>query len=95
MVAALDVPRVESVSAKLKELMMSIAPDFVAAADDFCRHVVYIPVSAIGGTPVSDPVTDMLLVRPRDVQPRWVTVPVLYSFAKWSSGLVSGSKPRR
>jgi hypothetical protein len=93
--AALDVARVEMVSAKLKELMMSIAPDFVAAADDFCSHVVYIPVSALGGAPVSDPATGMLLVRPREIQPRWVTVPVLYSFAKWSTGLVSGLKPRR
>jgi hypothetical protein len=30
----------------------------------------------------------MLTVRAEDIQPRWVTAPVLYAFALWATGLI-------
>lgn len=93
-IAALDVPRVEAVSARLRELMASVAPEFVAAAEDFCSHVLYIPVSALGSAPEHDAASNGLLVRPAKIKPRWVTVPILYAFAKWSSGLIPTSRRR-
>jgi hypothetical protein len=30
------------------------------------------------------------LIRPRDIHPRWVTVPLLYSYARWATGLIAG-----
>lgn len=94
-IAALDVPRIERVSAKLEALMRSIAPDFVGAAEDFSDHVVYLPVSALGCAPEPDPGGRGLLVRPSQIKPRWVTVPILYAFAKWSSGMVPAVKASR
>jgi hypothetical protein len=90
--AGVDLQRIEKVSAKVRELMLSLAPEFVAAAEDFCQHVVYVPVSALGRAPEEDASTKLLGIRPRDIRPHWVTVPVLYTFAKWSSGLVSAAR---
>jgi hypothetical protein len=89
---AVDVDRVERISAGLRKLLMLSNPEFVTAAEDFCKHVMYIPISALGRGPEVQEETGMLGIRPRDIQPQWVTVPFLYMFAKWSSGLISGVK---
>ena len=91
--AIVDLRRVESVSGKIRELLKSLAPEFVAAAEEFCQHVIYVPVSALGGAPEVDAGSNVLGIRPRNVRPRWVTIPVLYTFAKWSTGLIS-ARPR-
>lgn len=87
--SAVDVDRVEKVSAGLRELLFTLTPEFVAAAEDFCRHVVYIPVSALGRGPEIDD-HGSLGIRPRDIQPQWVTVPALYMLAKWANGWIPG-----
>jgi hypothetical protein len=87
---AVDIERVEKISAALRKLLLMLSPEFVTAAEDFCRHVVYLPVSALGRGPEVQAETGMLAIRPRDIRPQWATVPFLYMFAKWSSGLVSG-----
>jgi hypothetical protein len=88
-VSGVDVVRIERVSAKLRTLLLNETPELVAAAEDFCRHVVYIPVSALGRSP--EDTADGLMVRPKDIQPRWVSVPLLYMFAKWTKGLIAGN----
>jgi hypothetical protein len=88
--AMVDVGRIERTSAILRAMMRHYAPEFVAAAEDFCQHVIYIPVSSLGQAPQEDPQTKALGVRPGDIHPRWVTVPILYTFAKWSVGLIGG-----
>ena len=85
---AVDINRVEKISAALRKLLMLLSPEFVSAAEDFCKHVVYIPVSALGRGPEIEAETGMLAIRPRDVRPQWATVPFLYMFARWSAGLI-------
>ena len=91
--ARVDLGRIERTSGKLRELMLELAPEFVAAAEVFFRHVVYIPVSALGRSPQRQETTEMLLVRPKDIAPAWATVPIMYSFSKWSAGLVFAGSP--
>ncbi len=87
--SALEVDRVERTSDAVKQLLSSWIPELVAAAEDFSEHVLYIPVSALGCAPQIMPESGALAVRPADIKPRWVTVPLLYMFAKWTqSGLV-------
>ena len=93
--AAVDIPRIEETSRELRELLKIWAPEFVAAAEDFCQHVVYVPASALGRGPELREETGLLTIRPRDIHPRWVTVPVLYMLAKWGAGLIpaAGRRP--
>ncbi len=86
--AALDLTRIGRTSRHLRQLLLQIAPEIVTVAEDFCSSVTYIPTSALGHSPQR--LTDQpgLLIRPRDVHPRWVTVPLLYSFARWQAGLI-------
>jgi hypothetical protein len=91
----LDIPRIERVSAKLRELLMQWTPEVVTAAEDFSKYVVYIPVSSLGCSPelapIGDGSTSGLFVKPKNIAPRWVTVPILYAFAKWTTGLVANN----
>jgi hypothetical protein len=87
--AVVDTARIERVSAKIRRLLLEITPEFVATAEDCCREVVYIPVSSLGCSPTPQEATGSLVVKPRDIKPRWVTVPVLYAFSKWATGLLA------
>jgi hypothetical protein len=91
--SAVDLGRIATVSAKLRALLLDGAPEFVTAAEEFCHTVVYIPVSALGRGPEVQEGTGMLGICPRDIKPRWVTVPVAYAFAKWATGLIAGHSP--
>ncbi len=90
--SSVTVGPVEAVSARVRALLHETSPEFVAAVEDFCQHVVYIPVSALGHPPEEmSPESRLLGIRPRHIRPRWVTVPLLYAFAKWSTGLISAT----
>jgi hypothetical protein len=89
-VAMIDLARVEAVSAKIRTLLVEMAPEFVTAAEDFCRHVVYIPVSALGRGPQTQDGQEGFFVPAGEIRPKWVTVPVLYIFSKWTRGLIGG-----
>ena len=89
--SAVDVLRIEATSDALRTMLLKYAPEVVAAAEDFCTHVVYLPASALGRAPEVQAETGMLGVRPRDIRPRWVTVPVLYTLARWATGWVAGN----
>jgi hypothetical protein len=87
-VAALDISSLRLDSNNLRELLRRFAPEVVAAAESLSRDVLYVPVSALGVSPEIDAATDALAVRPRDVNPIGVEVPMLYALHK--SGLVYG-----
>lgn len=93
--ALVDMDRVERVSAKVRALLLEMAPEIVTVAEDFCSEVVYMPVSALGHSPRHLPETTGLFVRPRDIQPRWATAPLLYALARWFPGLVGGWRQER
>ncbi len=92
MLAAVDVARIEKVSQRLRALLLDIAPELVTVAEDFCTEVLYVPVSALGHAPQKNDGTAGLAIKPKDVAPRWVTAPLLYSFAKYFTGLVGQTR---
>jgi hypothetical protein len=90
--AAVDIPRIQDVSRQVRALLLQIAPEIVTTAEDFSAEVTYIPVSALGHSPQHHPEQPGLVIRPRDIRPRWVTVPVLYALAQWHGGLIPAKK---
>jgi hypothetical protein len=89
-ISRVDMERINHVSGKLRQLLLTTTPEIVAMAEAVSRTVVYIPISSLGHAPEPHPSdANLLAIRPRDIQPHWVTVPVLYALAQWtSSGLV-------
>ena len=88
----LDFARIERVSKRVRDVLLRLTPEFVAAAEDAFQQVVYIPVSALGRSP--EPMADnpsALGICAKDIRPRWVTVPVLYAFGKWATGLINSA----
>jgi hypothetical protein len=79
-VNVLDVARIMEISYQARDLLDFHAPEVVAAAESFAKHVVYIPNTALGHIPGENGVV------PRDVNPQWADVPVLYMLAQ--SGIV-------
>ncbi|MFP4145764.1 MAG: hypothetical protein ACOCTI_07390 [Phycisphaeraceae bacterium] len=84
----LDIERIDAASAQLRGLMQQVAPEFVAMAENETEPVVYLPVSALGCSPVVLPEQQLLMVHPERIRPSWVTVPVLYAFSRWAKGLI-------
>ena len=76
------------VSDYVEKMLRKYCPEIVAAAEGFAREIVYIPVSATGVSPEVDAETGGLGIRPRDIAPYWVEVPMLYALARWSRGLI-------
>lgn len=86
--AGVNIQRVDEVSQKLRQLLWKYTPELVSAAEGLAQKVVYIPVSAVGRSPEVDPQTGMLGLRPRDIRPVWVEVPVIYALSRWMKGLI-------
>lgn len=83
-----DRKAIENASRQVEGLLRQLTPEIVAAAEGFARDLTFIPVSAIGRSPELNPKTGALGVRPRDVNPYWVEVPMLHALSRWTSGLV-------
>jgi hypothetical protein len=90
---AVDCDRVEERSAEARGLLAEACPDVVAAAEGFSRDVVYVPVSALGKPPQADPAGPA--VRPADIRPAGVTVPLLYGAARALKQLVPGGRRKQ
>ncbi len=86
--SAVDLSAVEEMSRRVRKVMLEHRSEFVAAAEGFCKEVIYVPVSALGRPPESQAGTGALLVRPQDIQPMWAEVPMLYALARWVEGLI-------
>jgi len=91
---ALDLSRVVGVSFATRCLLMKYAPEIVRTAESFAQHVLYMPLSALGHSPKpaeSDDAQESRpgapgsrsadFVRPCDIDPKWVDVPMLYILA--------------
>jgi hypothetical protein len=85
---ALDVDAIARVSAQVRAMLEEIAPEIVVAAEGFSQRVIYLPVSALGGPPVAHPETGGLCIRPRDIHPLWVEIPIIYSLLLTVPGLI-------
>ena len=88
----LGIQRVDRVSDRVRALLREVAPEVVAAAEDAFERVIFVPVSAIGTSPVLDAATGLLKVPVARISPRWVTVPFIYTLARWSTHLVANDR---
>ena len=78
--SALDVPYLKQVSFAIRQILDEICPEVVSTAESFAGEVLYLPNSALGHSPELDEESGMIGIRPRDVAPFWVAVPMLYFF---------------
>lgn len=89
-IAALDISKLREYSHKVRRIMKANASEVVSAAEGFFENVIYVPVSALGGSPEINTETGALGIRPKDVKPMWAEVPLLYALYKSTKRLVYG-----
>ncbi len=80
--------RIQTVSQRVRALLLERTPEFVSAAESFAEEVVYIPVSATGGAPEVDPQTKRWGFRAKNIKPIWIVVPMLYAMARLTEGVI-------
>ena len=88
---------IQKVSKFTEKLLKKLCPELVSAANSFSTDVTYIPSSPIGGSPEqvasnSDSERKLLGVRPKNVDPIWPEVPLLYAISCSGSKLVPQAK---
>lgn len=93
-VTGIDIEQVEQQSQSLRQILSQFCPETVAAAESFATNVTYIAVSSLGNHMQVDPETGLAAMRPAEIQPYWVTVPLLYSMSKILPGLIPRLKRR-
>lgn len=79
---ALDVDVMKRVSWNVRSVLEDICPEVVSTAESFSSNVIYLPISALGCSPVLNPITGTTGVRSCDIHSQWVEVPMLYFFYK-------------
>jgi hypothetical protein len=91
--SALNLDRVEELSKGIRRLLAEHAPEVVTAAESLARTVTYMGVSALGVLPVHHPnQRDKWAVRPIDVQPMGVEMPILYGLNQQFPRLIPGGR---
>lgn len=88
---ALDVALIKNVSFALRQLLEQVCPEVVSTAESFAGEVLYLPNSALGHSPELNDTTGMIGIRPQDVDPYWVAVPMLYFF--YERGFIQNVRP--
>jgi hypothetical protein len=83
-----DVERIERTSVRLQQILMHYCPETVAAAEAFAKNITYIAVSSLGGQVEVDTTTGLRAIRPKNIQPHWVTVPLLYALSRVQPSLI-------
>jgi hypothetical protein len=86
-ISGLDLGLIDKVSQEVRKLLLELAPEFVSAAEGFCEKVTYIPVSAMGGSPEVGK-TGFMGVRPCNIKPKWVEIPMLYALHRAAPSLI-------
>lgn len=90
---ALDVPLLKNVSFELRMLLDELCPEIVSTAETFAGEVLYLPNSALGHSPELDEETGLLGIHPRDIEPFWATVPMLYFLCQ--HGFIKAAAPEK
>ena len=87
---SMDLEQVEANSKLLYDTFKTLCPEFVSVAENLTRTIRFIPVTSLGCSPevVNRDGRQFYGIRPAQVDPKWVTVPLLYSLCKWASGLI-------
>ena len=86
----MDLEKVEQNSRMLRKVFQEICPEFVSIAEHLTETVRFIPVTSLGCSPelVKRDGRQFYGIRPDRVNPKWVTVPLVYALCKWASGLI-------
>lgn len=86
---------VEKVSSRMREMLVTLCPAVVAAAERFSRRVLYVPTSATGCSPTisgsdlsRDPPAPVYKFRRGSLRPIWAEVPLLWVLDQVTTGLV-------
>ncbi len=83
-----DIERIEQTSVRLRQVLMQYCPETVAAAESFAKNITYIAVSSLGNQIELDPGTGLAGIRPKNIHPHWVTVPLLYALSRVQPALI-------
>ncbi len=86
--SALDSGLLQANSRVLRKLLNQYAREMVAAAESFSEEVIYIPVSALGQPPEVIGSSGMLGIRPRNIDPIWAEVPLLFALHRCTQRLI-------
>ena len=86
----LNLPLIDKVSDGCRKIMQETCPEIVSAAESFSPRVIYIPVSSLGTAPelVEKGDTKFYGIRPSNINPKWTTVPLLWSMSQLVRDLV-------
>jgi hypothetical protein len=84
----IDVERIEQSSVRLRQVLMQYCAETVAAAETFAKNITYIAVSSLGEQVEVDPSTGLAGIRPQNIRPHWVTVPLLYALSRVQPALI-------
>lgn len=87
----MDIARVEQTSDTIRNLFRRLCPEFIATAESLSEIVRYIPVSSLGTSPelVRRGEHTFYGIRPRDINSKWVSVPLPYCLYKWAPSLIT------
>ena len=81
--SALDVDTIMSTSYSLRSMLEEVCPELVSTAESFSNDVLFVPNSALGCSPELHETSGTLAIRPRNIKPFWITVPMLYHFYRY------------
>jgi hypothetical protein len=85
---SVDTARIDETSRSLRSILHEHVPELVSTAESFANVVRYIPVSALGSAPDCDN-QGRKSIRPAEIRPKWVCVPLLRGLAMITQGLVT------
>jgi len=91
-----EIEKIEALSKRVRAVLVEHASELVSVAEGFCREVLYLPVSATGCSPKFDDQEGQPIgIAPKDINPMWVEVPLLYTLARFTEGVVPQKRTRQ
>ncbi len=87
-ITGVDGEKIEQASSGVREILLKYCPETVTAAENFAKDVTYVAVSALGGQIELDLQSGLPGIRPRNIRPHWVIVPILYAISRVLPALV-------
>jgi hypothetical protein len=80
--------KIDHTSMRLRQIVMQYCPETVAAAEAFAKNITYIAISSLGEQVELDLDTGLPAIRPKNIHPHWVTVPLLYALSRVQPALI-------
>jgi len=83
-----DSEKIEQASTRVREILLKYCPETVTAAENFAKDVTYVAVSSLGSQVELDFQSGSPGIRPKNIRPQWVIVPILYAISRALPALV-------